>query len=107
MAGHTLSMALRLRCGALRPRFGVSGGGDFGLGFYTFADTRWGEESAWDWAMKKADGSSQPILVRVKMPENEYLALNADYVSPDGLDAAYQLYYQFNLTGYELVCWGR
>lgn len=83
---------------------GDKGGGDFGAGFYTFQDTRWGRNSAWQWAQRKAETQGgQPILVRVKMNRELYETLTRLDVTPETLNTAYELYYPDQLTGAELV----
>ncbi len=83
---------------------GTVGGGDFGLGFYTFMDTRWGRESAARWAQRKVQSQGgTALLVRVRIERHVFDALDREDVSDAALDTAYQLLYPRGLTGKELV----
>ncbi len=78
-------------------------GGDFGAGFYTFEDPRWGREAAAIWARRRALRGGAPIFVRMRMPREVFQGLKRLDVPEQALDDAYRLYYKSHLTGYELV----
>lgn len=81
----------------------MRGGGDYGRGFYTFADTRWGRQAAGAWARQKARQGGAPILVRVGMRRSEFEALDRQDVPTDDLDGYYRRYSRSGLTGKEIV----
>jgi hypothetical protein len=80
-----------------------SGRGDFGAGFYTFADSRWGRAAASEWASRKASAGGRPILVRVKIRRDAFESLLRVTIADDALTSTRQLYWPDELTGYELV----
>lgn len=80
-----------------------AGGGEFGIGAYTFRDTRWGRLVAWQWAHRKAQVGGLPILVRVKIERLAYDSLDREDISDEALIDAYQMYAPDRSTGNELV----
>jgi len=93
------------------------GRGDFGAGFYTFEDNRWGRNAASKWARRKAIVAGhpvklaptnipihvKPILIHVALQANLYQDLRRHDVPDTNLSAAYRQYYPDQLTGNELV----
>lgn len=80
-----------------------SGRGDFGAGFYTFPDSRWGRWAASHWARRKAAAGGRPILIRVKLPSGAYEYLITQIVEDDALTVVRQLYWPDTSTGNDLV----
>jgi hypothetical protein len=82
----------------------ATGGGDFGLGFYTYADTNWARGVALDWSLNKSySQGGSPIALRYKMLLGIFLNLRRMDVSENNLNAIYERYYQFGLTGFDVV----
>lgn len=80
------------------------GVGDFGQGFYTFPDDRWGRERAFEWAQRKArDEESSPVLVCVRMKTEVFNSLTILKIPDEDLDSFYENFYPDKLTVYELV----
>jgi len=95
------------------------GRGDFGAGFYTFEDNRWGQSAAEKWAHRKAAGSNigglvrlmpsgipiqvKPILVHVELSTAIYRNLRREDITDGYLNTAYRQYYPDELTGRDLV----
>jgi hypothetical protein len=78
--------------------------GDFGAGFYTFEDTRWGREAALAWTRRKVrTDRSTAILVRVRMDRGVFQALDREDVADDAFETVYRRYHLSELTGRELV----
>lgn len=79
------------------------GGGDFGVGFYTFADTRWGREAASNWAARKVRRSGEPIVIRVRIARAIIAMLSQTSVADEQFGAMLQRYARYGETGSAIV----
>ncbi len=80
------------------------GGGDFGAGFYTFEDDKWGRESALEWAkLKMKDRGGHLLLVHVRISAQEFSSLKRKEITEQTLDRIYKKLYKRVSSGYELV----
>ncbi len=80
------------------------GGGDFGMGFYTFEDANWGRQAASTWARRKAaDQGGRPILVRTRMRRSTFVALDREDVSDQRLSDVVARLRPHGVSGVELV----
>jgi hypothetical protein len=79
------------------------GGGDFGVGFYTFADTRWGRDAASSWATRKARLGGEPIVIRVRIARTIIATLPQMDVADEQFAATQRRYARYGATGSAVV----